>query len=126
MIEQRYYDTVSEELQNQFLRHGLWTRAVAEAGGDNDAARSIYISLRVEEMIRIEGRKFKWLASLIFPGLIAVLALVWWIPQVRIFLMCALALWAFITSVFLMTMVPIATCQAVMQVCRESRMKLRH
>lgn len=48
--DQRYYDTVAEELRRSFLRPGLWTRAVAETGGEGDAARALYVRLRVAEL----------------------------------------------------------------------------
>ena len=51
MKDQRYYEIVAEELQHKFLRPGLWTRAVAEAGREGDAAaRSLYIRFRVAEI----------------------------------------------------------------------------
>jgi hypothetical protein len=54
MSDQRYYEIVAEELQRKFLRPGLWARAVAEAGGEGDAARALYIRLRVAELIQQE------------------------------------------------------------------------
>lgn len=54
MIEQRYYEVVAEELNRRFLRHGLWARAVAETGGEGDAARALYIRLRVSELVQLE------------------------------------------------------------------------
>jgi uncharacterized membrane protein YdbT with pleckstrin-like domain len=50
MKDQRYYEIVAEELQRRFLRPGLWARAVAETGGEVDAARSLYICFRVAEL----------------------------------------------------------------------------
>lgn len=54
MSDQRYYDVVAEELQCKYIRTGLWARAVAETGGEGDTARSLYIRLRVSELIQIE------------------------------------------------------------------------
>ncbi len=54
MANKRYYEVVAEELQRRFIRPGLWTEAVAETGGEGDAARAFYIRLRVAELIRIE------------------------------------------------------------------------
>jgi hypothetical protein len=54
MVDQHYYEIVAEELQRRFLRPGLWTRAVAESGGEGDAARALYIRLRVLEIVQIE------------------------------------------------------------------------
>lgn len=54
--DQQYYDTVAQELQNKELKPGLWTRAIAEAGGENDQAKAIYIKLRVAQLAK-EARK---------------------------------------------------------------------
>ena len=50
MSNQRYYEAVAEELQRRFIRPGLWARAVAETGGEGDAARALYIRFRVSEL----------------------------------------------------------------------------
>jgi len=64
MKDQRYYDIVAEELQRKFLRPGLWTRAVAEAGGEGDAAaRSLYIRFRVAEIKQEEQSEMERLAA---------------------------------------------------------------
>ena len=55
MNDQRYYEIVADELQRRFLRPGLWTRAVAEAGTDGGAARALYIRYRVAELARQES-----------------------------------------------------------------------
>jgi hypothetical protein len=54
MSDQRFYDIVAVELQRRSLRPGLWTRAVAETGGEGEAARALYIRLRVAELEQIE------------------------------------------------------------------------
>ena len=54
MSDQRYYEIVAEELQRKFLRPGLWARAVAEIGGEGEAARALYIRLRVAEISQKE------------------------------------------------------------------------
>jgi hypothetical protein len=54
MSDQRYYEVVAEELQRKSIRPGLWARAVAETGGEGDMARSLYIRLRVGELMQIE------------------------------------------------------------------------
>lgn len=50
MTDQNLYDRVAQELQRKVLTPGLWTRAVAESGGDMDAARALYIRFRVAEL----------------------------------------------------------------------------
>lgn len=50
MPEQAHYDKVSEELRSRQVNDGLWTRAYAEAGGDTNKARAIYIQLRATQL----------------------------------------------------------------------------
>ena len=50
MGDQYYYDCVAAELQQKFLRPGLWARAVAETGSEGEKARALYIKLRVQEL----------------------------------------------------------------------------
>ena len=50
MPEQAHYDQVSEELRNEQVIDGLWTRAFAEATGDTQRARAIYIQLRAAQL----------------------------------------------------------------------------
>lgn len=54
MNNQQYYEIVAEELQRRSLRAGLWARAVAETGGEGEAARAFYIKLRVADLIQID------------------------------------------------------------------------
>ena len=54
MTDQRYYEVVGQELQNKVVRAGLWARAVAETGDEGAAARGLYISLRVAELMQQE------------------------------------------------------------------------
>jgi len=42
-----FYDQVAEEIESDNLIPGLWTRAFAEADGDKNRAKAIYIKLRV-------------------------------------------------------------------------------
>jgi hypothetical protein len=44
------YDEVAEELQAKTMVPGLWTRAFAEAGGQMDRARALYIKYRVAQL----------------------------------------------------------------------------
>lgn len=54
MADQRYYDAVAEEIRREFYRPGLQARAIAETGGQKEAARALYIRLRVAELEQIE------------------------------------------------------------------------
>ena len=48
--EDRYYDQVARELRNKTLIPGLWTKAYAEANGDEAKARALYIKYRVAQL----------------------------------------------------------------------------
>ena len=45
-----FYTQVASELQNKFLIPGLWTKAYAEANGDESKARAFYIKYRVAQL----------------------------------------------------------------------------
>jgi hypothetical protein len=126
MDEQRHYDIVAEELRHRFLKPELWTRAMAEVGGENDTSRSLYVRLRMAELAQLERWKPNRRVGLVIPGVILGLWFIWWLPSLRTALMCALGVWAFIASVFLGAIVPVASCRALVQVLRASRMKWRH
>ena len=50
MNEDPFYDAVAAEIQQGHLKHGLWTKAFAEANGDQTNARVIYIRERVTQL----------------------------------------------------------------------------
>jgi uncharacterized membrane protein YdbT with pleckstrin-like domain len=50
MNDEAFYEAVASEIQRKELKPGLWVKAVAESGGNNDEARSIYIKLRVNQL----------------------------------------------------------------------------
>jgi hypothetical protein len=50
MDENQIYEVVAEELQKRVIVPGVWTRAFAEAGGDNEKARALYIKYRVAQL----------------------------------------------------------------------------
>jgi len=41
-------------LHSADLKDGIWVRAIAEAGGENDRAKALYIKLRVAQLIEEE------------------------------------------------------------------------
>ena len=53
-VDDRFYDVVAQELQEKSMVPGLWTRAIAETGDEGSTAKSLYIRLRVSELIRQE------------------------------------------------------------------------
>ncbi len=50
MNDDEFYDEVAKEMQENRLVLGVWTRAFAEADGDENRAKAIYIKLRVGQM----------------------------------------------------------------------------
>ena len=58
LIEEKLYEYVQREMENDDIRPGLWTKANATINtSDIDAVNRKYIQLRVE-MLRAEGRLF--------------------------------------------------------------------
>jgi hypothetical protein len=60
--EEALYEEVSKEIEVKNLVPGLWTKAFAEADGDENRAKAIYIKLRVAQLaglhpkIQIQGK----------------------------------------------------------------------
>lgn len=50
LAEEQLYETVALEIKNHELREGLWAKALAEAKGDQDQAKGVYIKLRVQSL----------------------------------------------------------------------------
>jgi hypothetical protein len=50
MNEDAFYEQVGKEIEANNLQTGLWTRAFAEADGDENRAKAIYIKLRVAQL----------------------------------------------------------------------------
>jgi len=48
--EERLYEIVHQEISNNDIRPGLWTKAYSEAYGDINVANSIYIKFRIETL----------------------------------------------------------------------------
>jgi len=52
MNDDKFYNQVAEEIQAKKMLPGLWTRAFAEAGGNTERARALYIKLRVAQLTK--------------------------------------------------------------------------
>ena len=57
--DEKYYDLVANELRTGNVREGLWAKALSSANGDEKVAKSIYIKLRVAQMIKNEKEELK-------------------------------------------------------------------
>jgi hypothetical protein len=58
-IEDRIYAQVGEELESGNTDKGIWTKAFAQAGGDDKNTRLLYIQLRVAKLLALEEEKEK-------------------------------------------------------------------
>lgn len=82
MNDEAFYSQVAEEIQAKKMSPGLWTKAFAQAGGDTERTRAVYIKLRVAQLVsekrRSEFQRFikgkgyavKGFAGLVFVGCI--------------------------------------------------------
>ena len=57
MDDDHLYEQVSEEMTAGDIKPGMWTKAYANAMGDENKAKAIYIRMRVETLAREEARK---------------------------------------------------------------------
>jgi hypothetical protein len=57
MDDEHLYEQVSEEMAAGDIKPGMWTKAYANAMGDENKAKAIYIRMRVEALSREEARK---------------------------------------------------------------------
>jgi hypothetical protein len=58
MNQDEHYDAVAKELLEGAIHPGTWTRSIAEANGDKERAKAVYIRLRVAQLAE-EDRKLK-------------------------------------------------------------------
>ena len=66
---QVFYDMVAEEIDGDSMNRGLYTKAFAEADGDDKKAKAIYIKMRVKQLeleynVRVFNEKAKIRAEL--------------------------------------------------------------
>ena len=57
MNDDTHYDEVAKELQAKAMVPGLWAKAFAEAGGQVDRARALYIKYRVSQLAEAANDK---------------------------------------------------------------------
>jgi Flp pilus assembly protein TadB len=56
MDDEKYYQTVAEELRANRINDALWTKAIAKSQGDENKTKAMYIQLRVEQLVQEEKR----------------------------------------------------------------------
>lgn len=52
-LEEKAYDQVGQELESNTVDRATWTKAFAQAGGDDKQTRVVYITLRVEKLVSL-------------------------------------------------------------------------
>ncbi|MES2582676.1 MAG: hypothetical protein V4627_08175 [Pseudomonadota bacterium] len=52
MADENFYSAIADELEHKKTDRALWTRALAEAGGDVDKTTALYIRLRLTQLKR--------------------------------------------------------------------------
>lgn len=55
MADEKFYSAIADELEHKKTDRALWTRALAEAGGDVDKTTALYIRLRLVQLKRAEA-----------------------------------------------------------------------
>ena len=50
MDDERFYEEVAAELRRGVRREGLWAKALADSGLNEDAAKAAYLRLRVQQL----------------------------------------------------------------------------
>jgi hypothetical protein len=56
MDDEKFYQTVAEELRDNRINDALWTKAIAKSQGDENKTKATYIQLRVEQLMQEEKR----------------------------------------------------------------------
>ena len=57
MDDDKYYEQVAEELRENRIQDGLWTKCIAKSQGDDNKTKALYIQMRVEQLMREEARQ---------------------------------------------------------------------
>jgi hypothetical protein len=56
MDDEKYYQAVADELRQNRINDGLWTKALARCQGDENKTKATYIQWRVEQLMQAEKR----------------------------------------------------------------------
>jgi hypothetical protein len=75
MNDEAFYNQVAEEIQANKTSPGLWTKAFAQAGGNTERTRAVYIKLRVAQLAseKRQSEKFvKKFAVKVVAGLMCI------------------------------------------------------
>ncbi|MFT4589121.1 MAG: hypothetical protein ACI9VS_002497 [Candidatus Binatia bacterium] len=50
--DEKYYEIVAKEIRQNRINDAVWTKAIAESGGDENKTKAVYIQLRVKQLMR--------------------------------------------------------------------------
>ena len=52
--DEKYYEIVAKEIRENRINDAIWTKAIAESGGEENKTKAVYIQLRVRQLMRDE------------------------------------------------------------------------
>ena len=52
--DEKYYEIVAREIRENRINDAIWTKAIAESGGEENKTKAVYIQLRVKQLMRDE------------------------------------------------------------------------
>ena len=50
--DEKYYEIVAKEIRENRINDAIWTKAIAESGGEENKTKAVYIQLRVKQLMR--------------------------------------------------------------------------
>ena len=59
LYEDRLYEQIAQEMETNSVDKGLWTKAYAQAGGDDKQTRVLYIKTRFARLLAMEDAREK-------------------------------------------------------------------
>ena len=62
LAEEFLYSQVADEVASNVIRQGLWAKAISESHGNEEAAKALYIKLRVE-MLKAEAELAEYVSD---------------------------------------------------------------
>ncbi len=50
--DEKYYEIIAKEIRENRINDAIWTKAIAESGGEENKTKAVYIQLRVRQLMR--------------------------------------------------------------------------
>ena len=57
MDDEAFYEEIAKEIESDAMKPGLWTKAFAEADGEQERAKVLYIRLRVSQLTKVRDEQ---------------------------------------------------------------------